>query len=183
MGGKVGSGGAMGSGGSTGAARGAVSLHIVATPGCLLTDQYQDFPIVPGGRPVTAAGAVKMLENGTVEDGKEVRVSCSIRGAAPPYQVLATISSGQSIQERFIDFGAFMAVGVPRVDGMAIVTPDLPEQYGGGGPELCTYTATFVDPIAGKASGSFVCGRFEGFRAKDTCQVGESYFALENCSQ
>ena len=182
MGGKVGSGGAMGSGGSTGAARGAVSLHIVATPGCLLTDQYQDFPIVPGGRLVTAAGAVKMLEDGTVENGQEVHVQCSIRGPAP-YQVLATISTGQSIQKRFIDFGALMAVGMPSLDTLVVATPDLPESYGSGLPELCTYTATFVDPIAGKASGSFVCGRFEGFRAKDTCQVGESYFALENCSQ
>ncbi|MDX2051803.1 MAG: hypothetical protein SFV15_05380 [Polyangiaceae bacterium] len=183
MGGKVGSGGATGSGGLSGAARGAVSIHIIETPGCSLMDQYQDFPIVPGGRPVTAAGVTKMLEHGTVVNGKEVRVACSIRGAAPPYQVLGQIRTGVGAEPRLVDLGALLSVGIPGVDSLVLAVPDLPDSYAGAAPEGCTYTATELDPAAGRVVGSFVCGTLQGQTSKDPCKVGESYFAFENCSR
>jgi len=183
MGGKVGSGGATGSGGTTGAARGAVSMHIIATPGCSLMDQYQDFPIVPGGRPVTAAGVVKMSEHGTVDASGPVAVVCKLLGTVAPFTLTALVGIGEFDAERRVSFTSPLPPGQASIGSLLTFGPDLPEDYGAGEPALCTFTATEVDPLIGKASGLFVCGTLEGRTSLEKCKVGESYFAFENCSR
>ncbi|MDX2051805.1 MAG: hypothetical protein SFV15_05390 [Polyangiaceae bacterium] len=181
-GGQVGSGGATGTGGTTGAARGAVSLHIIETQGCSLMDQYQDFPIVPGGRPVTASGTTKMLQDGTVENGQEVHLECSIQGTAAPYTFFASVQVGIA-NSRLIQLQGQVSIGSTNPGQFIISTPDLPETYGSALPDLCTFTATEVDASASKVGGHFLCGTVEGNTSKEKCKAGESYFVFENCSK
>src|SRR5688572_18524779 len=83
---KGGSGGATGGAGSAGssgtsgasgsAVRGAVSLNILAPDGCSLTAQYQDFPKVDSGHPVTATEKGQGIAVGEMTEGFPAEVLC-----------------------------------------------------------------------------------------------------------
>jgi len=176
-------GGSGPTGGSTGKARGAISLHITQTAGCSLVDQWQDFPVIPGGHAVTAAGATRLLEDGAIENGEAARVTCSLLGAAPPYAFMAQLHIGQSPAERQLGFGAHITIGTAATGSLLLAGPDLSEAYGVGLPDLCSFTATSIDLASRKVAGQFVCGTLEGNDSKEKCKAGESFFVFENCDR
>lgn len=176
-------GGSGPTGGSAGKARGAISLHITQTAGCSLMDQWQDFPIIPGGHAVTAAGATRLLEDGGSEGGQQVSVSCSILRAAPPYAFMGKIRIGQIDPVRFIQVSSDVSLMTSAAATMAIGVPDLPEQYGAGLPDLCTLSASEIDLPNGKVKGTLTCGTLEGNTSKEKCKAAESLFVFENCAR
>jgi len=145
-------------------------------------DQWQDFPVIPGGHAVTAAGATRLLEDGAIENGQLVHVTCSILEPAP-YAFMGRIRIGQFPQEREIGVGVTISAGVPERGGLDISVSDLTETYGSGLPDLCTFTPAVVDISARRVAGTFVCGTFDGARSKDLCKAGDSFFVFENCDR
>jgi len=144
-------------------------------------DQWQDFPVIPGGHSVTAAGATRLLEDGAIENGQQVQVFCDWLGNGPPFTVNGLIYVGSGSAERHIEISSPMVVGQAMVGSALVSGPDLPQPYAVGMPDLCMFTATDVDAASHRVRGHFVCGTLEGTTSGERCKAGESYFTFENC--
>ena len=117
--------------GSSSAARGAVSLSILSPDGCSLTEQFQDFPSVPSGHAVTATEKLMSVEDGTTTaDGAPVEVICDWLGFEPPFTFRGRITVGEFENERMVEVGSRMELGVPANGGVVVIDPELPSQYG-----------------------------------------------------
>jgi hypothetical protein len=182
-GGSSGSSGSSGTGGSTTGVRGAVSLHILAPQGCSLPDQFQDFPELSSGHPVTDTAKVKGVENGSMtESGEPVTVVCSWLGTAPPNRVSALIRIGAAGSDSSINIGAPVVQGETRSGSLLLSSRDLPGGYGSSASDPCMFTPIEVDTATRSVWARFTCGTFAAQDSTDVCAVGTSYFFFENCT-
>lgn len=186
-GGSAGSGAAGSSAGTAGGSgapvRGAVSLNIVGGSGCSLDPQYQDFPEVSSGHPVTATSKGDAATDGEdTPDGQPAQIVCEWLGTTAPHTISARITLGPpGPTDRSIFLGSPTVVGVPENDGIGINVPDLPEQYGSFS-EPCTVTPIEVDEATRSVWGEFSCPSIGPEEGDDSCEVGPSYFFFENCT-
>jgi len=186
-GGSAGSGAAGSGAGTAGdsgsAVRGAVSLNIVGGSGCSLSPQYQDFPALASGHPVTATSKAEAATHGEdTPDGQPAQVVCEWIGSAAPYTISARITLGPAgPTDRSVFLGSPTVVGVPANDGIGINVPDLPAQYGSFS-EPCTVTPIEVDETTRSVWGEFSCPSIGPEEGDDSCEVGPSYFFFENCT-
>ena len=177
-----GTGGSGGTGGGSTAVRGAVSLHILSPQGCSLPDQFQDFPELSSGHPVTDT-AKQGVENGSVtESGEPVTVLCSWLGTAPPNRVSALIRIGAAGNDSSINIGAPVVQGETRSGSILLSSRDLPGGYGSDPSDPCMFTPIELDTATRSVWARFTCGIFDAQDSTDVCAVGPSYFFFENCT-
>jgi hypothetical protein len=183
-GGKAGAGGSAGntSGGSGGttatAVRGAASVHIVAGAGCSLEEQYQDFPMLASGHPVTATDRTQAVTNGeTAPDGHPATVLCSWLGTS----IDVVITLGPAGDERDLFLRSPTAEGVMGTGSVGVTGPDFPEQYANRSSP-CSFTPIEVDEASRSVWGEFACTSFATEDESDSCAVDTSYYFFENCT-
>lgn len=179
-----GAGGATaGAGGGTGAVtRGAASFHIVSGPGCSLPDQFQDFPVLASGHPVTDTQKIQSVESGgTTADGQPVSLLCNWLGFQAPYTFDSVLKIGPAGNERWFNIGASIQPGQEVQGGIVLIAPELPQQYGSDPTDPCVYTVISVDEATRSVWGRLHCGIFAPNDGSDSCTLGDSYFFFENC--
>jgi hypothetical protein len=169
------SGGTAGSsGGSASVVRGAVSLNILAPAGCSLTEQYQDFPKVASGHPVTATEKGAGIADGEMTEDFPADVLCEWLG----FEIDAVIRLGPAGNQRLINIGSSLVVGESAQNGVVLNSVELPAQYGGD----CMVTPIEVDMATRSVWSSFTCETFDTFDDTDHCAIGPSYLFFENCT-
>jgi hypothetical protein len=192
--GNIGSGGTGGTGGTGGGGtggtpevgsetvRGAVSVHILKKAGCSLSEQFQDFPPVASGHPVSDIAKTTVEDGGTTADGQPVAVICDWLGSQAPYSFTAVMTIGPDGARRRISLGAAIHPKESVSDGVGLATPDWSAQYGSNAGTPCVYKTIAVDEATRSVWGSFTCPDFSPRDGSDSCSTGESYFAFEHCT-
>ena len=172
-------GGSSGGGSDSGeVVRGAVSLHILSPDGCSLEEQFQDFPQVQSGHPVTATDKGEGIAHGEMTEDFPATVLCNWFTPDVSKGMDVVITLGPAGQRRAVNLGGKMIVGEPMEGGMVLNSADLPDQYGG----TCTCTAIEIDEATRSVWGEVQCDEFNTFDDSDHCAVGPSYFFFENCT-
>jgi hypothetical protein len=184
-GGNSGSGGGFGAGGvnpgtggeaggttlGVGGAVAAVSLNILGGPGCSLTPGYDDVPVVPGGHPVTAAGATTTIADNTTTARGLVRVNCSITGGV--FDATVSIHDGQAA----IVFT--VALSPPPDANLSYQMEASNKNYAGTIANMCTATAIAPTPTGGLYK--VTCPDFVDVAGVEHCALGDSFVYFEGC--
>lgn len=177
-------GDASGTGGGTAArVRGAASFHVLTGTGCSLDEQYQDFPTLDAGHPVTATEKLQAVEDGsTTTAGEPIDVLCSWADTEPWDSFDAVIKIGPAGDQRFANIGAAIRPGEEVLGGIAFQNPEWARTYGSSPDDPCRYTVIEADAITRSIWGSIECGIFGPNDGSDQCALGPSYFFFENCT-
>lgn len=158
-----------------------MSIHVLAGTGCSLGDQFQDFPQLPSGHPVTGTQKIQGVETGT--DGQPTKVLCTWMGTQAPFSIDAVITIGPAGAQRFVNLGSPQVQGQSAVGGLVLQAPDLPANYGTTAGNPCTYTPIAVDAATRSVWGEFSCNALSALDGSgDRCGVGPSYYFFENCT-
>jgi hypothetical protein len=179
IGGSGGSAGTGAGGGDPTALRGAIAIDILSPDGCSLGEQFQDFPELGSGRPVTASDKVQLLEDQGADSDQSV--ACTWQTLPIGDYVSATILLGASGSEsRLVSWGALLADGQVNTFNLVLESPPgVPTQYAAN---TCTGSVIELDSTTRSAWVSFSCDPLTDAESTDLCAVGPSYFALENCA-
>jgi hypothetical protein len=149
----------------------------LAPNGGSLTAGYEELPLTASGHAVTATEKGPGIENGASQsDGARAKVGCRRIGAAAPYRINVSISTGQGNAARSINLITGTTVG--EAEEAAIVS-NLP-----GGLQFmgsCMVTPIEVGDTAQASWAEFVCDSFVPFEGTNTCALGPSYLFVENC--
>ena len=168
--------------------RGAFSVNIEAPPGCPLTTQTQDFPVVPGRHPVTATDKSGGIADQTVDgSGAAARLSCTwfgdVADGVDRYTIEASMMLGPPGNLRTAHMNGTLTAGTSSKGGAEITTKDLPDgDYAGD----CDFNIIQVDPTTRSIWCSFSCASFDkvadDIETPIGCSLGPSYFYFDNCT-
>ena len=185
-----GTGGGSAAGASTGGAGaviGAFSVNIQTASGCSVATQAQDFPVVSGRHPVTAADRGGGIANKTVDaSGYPANVYCSWFSDKAPYMIDAGLMLGAPGSGRTVEMNSTLVIGSSSTGGMVLHAKELPDlDYAG----QCSFTVIQLDPATRSVWGSFTCASLDKFASDGAtqvptqCTVGPSYFYFQNCTK